>query len=187
MILDVLTMRTDSLHTPAASSVSWSPDGRSIAFAATNVGTHGTGALGIVQPDGSGMQIVAPDLGVYSVTSLAWSPDGNSLAVVLINENGCPWYCDTALGVVNRDGTGLRIVDQAHTCFMDAQCVPTESYIVGDPEWTDDGARIAYTVLPGKCYDSGLIGECGDIMSAGVNDGSVGVLVKIAGLPSWRR
>jgi Periplasmic component of the Tol biopolymer transport system len=135
LILNTATMQVTSLQTPAAYSSSWSPDGSKIALAIFGAGTFGRGALATVTPDGSNFKYVAMSFGNYSVQEVAWSPDAKRLALALNNENACPWYCDTALGVVNADGSDLKVLDKAHTCFLDSSCRANEAYIWGAPEW----------------------------------------------------
>jgi hypothetical protein len=128
--------------------------------------------------------MLAQSIGNYSVMELAWSPDAGRLAVTLRDESACPWYCDTAAGFIDADGTNLTVLDRAHTCF--GRSCDAESYIQGAPEWTPDGTGIVYTVSTGDCYDERA--TCGtDIRIAGVDGKSLGLLMQGAGFPSWRK
>jgi Tol biopolymer transport system component len=183
LLLDVNTMKVTPLKTPAVMSASWSPDGRTIAIVALGIGGSGLPMLATVNTDGSGLELLA-SLIPYSVQELSWSPDGGSLAFTLVDENGCPWYCDTAVGVANADGSNLRILAKAHTCFGKS-CSYEESYIWGAPEWIESGATIAYTVTLGSaCYGDDRV-TCGtSINTVGVNDSRVQMLEPVGGLPS---
>ena len=64
-----------ALFTP---SVDWSPDGRWIAFSATD---QGVGGLFLIQPDGSGLRrLTAAPPAAMADHQPAWSPDGQRLA-----------------------------------------------------------------------------------------------------------
>jgi Tol biopolymer transport system component len=149
VLLDTRNMQITSVGTQPVTSVAWSPDGRKIAFAAFGTGSFGGGALYVMDPDGSNLQFLGQSMGPYSVVDIAWSPDGARLALALNNENACPWYCDTALGVVKTDGTGLQVLANAHTSFPGQAA---DRYITF-PAWSTDGSRLAYTVI-GDCYES---------------------------------
>jgi TolB protein len=178
-LLNTLTMQVEALDTPPASSVSWSPDGRKIALSIFGVGTFGRGALATVNPDGSGLEILAMSLATYSVAQVTWAPDGSRLALALLDENACPWYCDTAIGVVTADGSQLTVLDRAHTS--------QEAYLWA-PAWSPDGSYVAYTVTRGDaCYLDDRVSCGSDIAIAGVDDGRIELLVSAAGVPSWRR
>lgn len=176
-LLDTRTMKFVTLGTPPVSAAAWSPDGRRIAVALFGVGTFGRGALGIVNSDGSGLQTLAMSLGSYSVKEVAWSPDAGRLALALDDENACPWYCDTAIGVINADGSDLRVLDRASTS--------NEVYL-WTPAWSLDGTRLAYTVSRGdECaYDDVPCGS--SIAVVGAEGGPIELLVSAGGFPSWR-
>ena len=176
-LLNTSTMQVETLPTPQVWSASWSPDGRKIAIALFGIGTYGRGALAIVNPDGSGLEILAQSFGSYSVSDVEWSPDGSKLALTLLDEHACPWYCDTLIGVINADGTELRVLDKA----LDADQV----YFWTPPEWSPDGIYLAYTVSRGgSCYLHDLL--CNDIAVVDVNSGRVGILLSNGAYPSWR-
>lgn len=180
-ILDTRTMQVTSVGTQQVQSLAWSPDGRRIAFAAWGTGSFGRGGLHVMNADGSNVQFLGASLGSYSVAGIAWSPDGGRLALALSDENACPWYCDTALGVVNADGTGLQVLATASTSFP----ARSEDRYINFPAWSADGSRLAYSVS-GSCYES----EPGcptEIRGRDFASGNSYVLVPNAAGGSWLR
>jgi TolB protein len=92
----------------------WSPNGRLIAFR-----NDRTGALLIMNTDGSGLRLIARGE-EYPGSPPAWSPDSRQIAF-----DGA----GSALWVVNIDGSALREV------------APRGA----EPSWSPDGRKIAYT------------------------------------------
>lgn len=117
-----------------ALGASWSPDGRAIAFAMSD-------GIWLANPDGSQRRLVIGGVGgSYGVTDVRWSPDGRKLSVSLVDNEHCPWFCDTAVGTVDADGSGLRVVATAKEGM---------SQFVGSwphraPVWSPDGRSIAF-------------------------------------------
>lgn len=180
LILNTATMQITALDTPPVRGPTWSPDGRKIAVVST-------GALATINPDGSDLSYLTISLGSYTIIEAAWSPDASSLALTLNDENACPWYCDTAFGIVRADGTQLKVLDRAHACGESFGCAATEAYIAGAPEWVGNGDRVAYTITTGECYVDDRA-SCGtNVMVANVSDGHIGVLLAGGGYPSFRR
>ena len=89
------------------------------------------------QPGRLGARDSRVSLGSYSVWEVAWSPDGRRFAFALQDDNVCPWYCDTAIGVVEADATQLTVLATGQT--------RKGSYVSG-PAWSPDGASIAFTI-----------------------------------------
>ena len=176
-LLNTSTMEVETLETPQVWSASWSPDGGRIAIAMFGVGTWGRGALGIINADGSGLDTLAMAFGKYSVNDVRWSPDGSKLALRLTNENACPWYCDTGIGVINTDGTQLRVLAVARNAW--------ETYFWTPPEWSADGAYLAYTISRGgDCYLHHV--TCNEIAVVDVVSGQTGRLLTPGAYPAWR-
>ena len=178
MLLHASTMQVDTLPTPAGVvSASWSPDGRKIALVIFGPAAMGSGGLAVVNGDGTGYQVLAESFGSYSMNDVAWSPDGATFALRLTDQNACPWYCDTAIGVVNVDATNLRILDKARNT--------DQQYFWTRPEWSPDGRHLAYTITSGgDCYLHHL--GCNDLAVVEVSSARVSRLLANGAYPSWR-
>lgn len=90
---------------------SWSPDGKSIAFAATTGHSDVLGSAEVIEvanADGTGLHRVSPrSWASYSPT---WTPGGK---IVFLRQIGAPTQstaAPTSAYIVNRDGTGLRLL-----------------------------------------------------------------------------
>jgi hypothetical protein len=180
-LLDTRTMEITSIGTHEVQSLAWSPDGRKIAYAAWATGQFGRGGLHLMNADGSGIQFIGQALVSHSVSGIAWSPDGGRLGLALRNENACPWYCDTALGIVNADGSALQVLETAKTAFQDPEAI--ERYI-DFPAWSPDGSLLTYTHW-GWCYDIDP-GCFAEIRASNVATGVNYLLVPGANYGSWR-
>jgi Tol biopolymer transport system component/predicted Ser/Thr protein kinase len=110
----------------SASSARWSPNGRQIAFAASEPGT--TGRLFLVPVEGGTLREVKA--GQFNVGSVSWSPDGN---FVFLNDSLDP-------GV-----SKLRAVDLRTT---NAVAIPDSDGLIG-PVLSPDGQYLAATSLAG--------------------------------------
>lgn len=112
----------------------WSPDGSTIAFAMG-------GGIWLVNADGSQPRLLKDQVGgSYAVIAVRWSPDARKLAVSLEGTAHCPWFCDTAVGTVNADGSGMRVLATA----MEAASQFVGASPHGAPIWSPDGGRIAF-------------------------------------------
>lgn len=117
-----------------ALGASWSPDGSTIAFAMG-------GGIWLVNADGSQPRLLKDQVGgSYAVIAVRWSPDARKLAVSLEGTAHCPWFCDTAVGTVNADGSGMRVLATA----MEAASQFVGASPHGAPIWSPDGGRIAF-------------------------------------------
>jgi Tol biopolymer transport system component len=105
-------------HNYNFSALSWSPDGRQIAYEAiAQKGIYVTNA------DGSGERLLVPDI-AWKPT---WSPDATKIAFIRRHNDDSP----DSLSIVNADGTDER------------RLVADVAFSV-QPLWSPDGSRILY-------------------------------------------
>jgi TolB protein len=114
----------------------WSPDGTKIAFHSDrNASNYFISDIFTISPDGSGFTLLTPiysgDLNYFRP---AWSPDGTKLSVSI--NNGTTGSTSGSIGVMNAEGTGLRIIKSG---------LLLDFYIGTRTSWSHDGTRIAYT------------------------------------------
>jgi Tol biopolymer transport system component len=103
-------------ETTRASDLTWSPDGRRLAF-------QDVGGIYVVDVDGSGERKLPTGSDADQWPS--WSPDGTKLAVRGLDGH------EGGIYVVNVDGTGRRRL--------------TDGPMDGHPAWSPDGQRIAFS------------------------------------------
>ena len=102
---------------------SWSPDGRTIAYAATQEGLLGNWDLWVLQVDsGQTANRTADDLG--DARSPAWSPDGSLIAFWSDRDGGGCFVMPSIGGVARRVGAA----NQSR---------------FGNPQWSSDGRQLA--------------------------------------------
>ncbi|MEM6283795.1 MAG: hypothetical protein AAF787_16510, partial [Chloroflexota bacterium] len=97
----------------------WSPDGTRIA-----AGCDGT--LCLINPDGSGLTLLASRGG-----RPAWSPSGESIAFV------CPGTGLDTVCIISRNGINVfAVTDEL-------------GQVVNTPQWSSDGRRLAFDLITG--------------------------------------
>jgi Tol biopolymer transport system component len=105
--------------------IDYSPDGSQIVFGRVAVADHGcgrTGALYVVNVDGTGLRRITP-FG-FCDDDGSWSPDGTKIA---FEHHG-------SLFVVHPDGSGMSRIDVGGTSRR----------FGGDVEWSPDGKKIVF-------------------------------------------
>lgn len=181
-------IRTDDMHTirvitenvgqycSPSSDVSWSPAGDRIAI--TSIGPYECGSIATLNPDGTDLRAITRyhlgDNDGDLLKALAWSPDGQKLVVGLVRFHDCWDECDTAIGLINADGTGFTILRTVSW---------QRGEEISDPVWSPDGKLIAYThrsrCSGGTCYTH-------DVSFIGADGSARAAIVANAQMPSWR-
>jgi Tol biopolymer transport system component len=87
--------------TASSRQPSWSPDGMAIAFVAITVPLQSAGVIEVASAGGTGRHRVSPPS--WTSYSPTWTPDGR--VVFLVKRNAT-----TSAYIVNRDGSGLRLL-----------------------------------------------------------------------------
>jgi TolB protein len=104
----------------------YSPDGHTIAFWSLNRDGE-TDAIYLMNADGSGIQAIAPTIGLEGWEP-DWSPDGSTLAFV----SDCCGTVPSQIYTVHPDGSNLTQLTQP----------PTHNI---NPSWSPQGDKIAFT------------------------------------------
>lgn len=171
----VITENVGQYCSPS-SDVSWSPAGDKIAI--TSIGAYECGSIATMNPDGTELRaITRHHLGNNEgdlLKSLAWSPDGQKFVVGLVRFKDCWDECDTAVGVINADGTGFTILRTASWQLGEE---------ISDPVWSPDGNEIAYSYSR-RC--SGGICDAKDVAFIGADGSARAAIVANAQMPTWR-
>lgn len=113
--------------------VSWSPDGKRIAFSSDR---EGSPDVFVANADGSGVRRLT-DLPTIEHTP-SWSPDGTKITFGLATADESTF----AIYVLDVDGGEAKKLTEKKSCY------------VGDPDWSPDGAHIALDV---DCAGGGQI------------------------------
>jgi Tol biopolymer transport system component len=171
----VITENVGQYCSPS-SDVSWSLAGNKIAI--TSIGPYACGSIATMNPDGTELRAITRlHLGDNQgdlLKSLAWSPDGQKLVVGLVRFEDCWDECDTAVGVINADGTGFTILRTASW---------QRGEEISDPVWSPDGNQIAYSYSR-RC--SGGICDARDVAFIGADGSARAAIVANAQMPTWR-
>jgi TolB protein len=126
------TGQTDLTNDPSAPDLNpaWSPDGTRIAFWKQNF--DGTGALWVMDDDGSNQVALTDDTSQNSWP--AWSPDGRWIAFSSDRDGNLELY------LIHPDGTGLRRLTTSSTSWEE------------NPSWSPDGQWLAFDACSAPTY-----------------------------------
>jgi Tol biopolymer transport system component len=111
----------------------YSPDGSRVLFARFDSDDRGT--LFSVEPDGGGaLQLTPPrlsviDLGFFDRVGADWSPDGSQVTFAAVQKRSTGRGFESALFVVNDDGTDLRRITPSGLFAVSAQWSPNGEWI----------------------------------------------------------
>ena len=111
-------------------SITWSPDGRTIALAGAGTDTTTKTEIYAMKVDGSGLTRLT--FGTASAWDPDWSPDGSRIAFVS-DRSGT-----SEIHVMNADGSGVKQLTNIQGALA--------------PAWSPDGRRIAFTLAGNIIY-----------------------------------
>ncbi len=122
---------------PVSWHVSWSHDGRSLAYADRHIDglTAVDGIMVVPVAGGDPVKVVSPG------QAPTWSPDDRTIAYQSGGGTKDGTTVPQGLSVIGVDGNGQRLIDGSAT---------SNPWAYAYPQWSSDGARVAYhTGLPG--------------------------------------
>lgn len=172
--LSVVDLDTEATVELAADvmSFAWSPDGSRLAILTGNLNAVDPfemplSELGIVEADGSGVELVA-DAAAFG-SAPAWAPDGSTIAYVAPAGSGGggidPFSEPTAIALYDIAADATRIVAEV------------DGASASEPTWSPDGTRLAFGLVSVSMFNgSGSVGIVqaggGDIDRLGGMDGA---------------
>jgi Tol biopolymer transport system component len=130
-------------HPPGASpygSLSWSPDGSHLLFAAAPTTGTLNGSLYVMNPDGSALRKLVE---TYTLQAgFAWSPDGTTVAYATYGEE--PGRRPFQIWTVSlEDPTPVLVYESPDHVYESPASSDT---FAGSPVWSPDGTSIAYRI-----------------------------------------
>jgi Tol biopolymer transport system component len=148
----------------------WSPNGSKIAFASDGGVPLGHLHLFVMNGDGTGRKQLT--FGTHE-DQPAWSPDGSRIA--FFGNNGS--Y--PAVYVMNADGTNIKEVVKG---MGPAPYGGTQLYFVGEPSWSENGLKLAFTTDVSGHHEIYTV----NVDGTGLHDSSLGAGVVDANA-SWSK
>jgi TolB protein len=119
----------------------WSPDGQQIAFSRPD--DNQIAQIWVINADGSGVRQITQ--GNTSKVGASWSPDGTEMVFILPKNPGSQTDPQPEIGIMNSDGTNVRILtieDRTNTDGNGAVCETAND--ANAPAWSPVDNRIAF-------------------------------------------
>ena len=142
----------------------WSPDGRSIVFAAL-AGDADSGPITVMGVDGSGRRALTGAVGQMP----AWSPDGSTIAFATITARDPDPTREedvTQIATVPAGGGTVRVLGPTRPSS-------TARTVAQYPSWSPDGESLLYDVFGYSATDSFPPGELWTVDAAGTRAGTL--------------